>query len=125
MITLLKNKTMLKISLDEAYVFDLLSIYEVKMSMSTGEKRESLIKSYMLLSDEIKEQIGLDLFEQVTKSFTYMTLKDANLKVFKLVDRANETDLSKITAEANYERFLIKTELQTKFFKNQLTECKI
>ena len=49
---------MLKISLDEAYVFDLLAINEVKMANSTGDKRQSLIKSYSKLADEIQNQIG-------------------------------------------------------------------
>ncbi len=116
---------MIKISLDEAYVFDLLSIYEVKFENSSDEKKEIINKSIMILSNEIKEQIGDLLFEIIIKSSEYISLKQSNREVFKLVDRANETELSKLTADANYKRYVEKTKLQHKFFDNKLTEIKI
>jgi DNA polymerase IIIc chi subunit len=96
---------MLKISLDESYVFDLLSIHEVKLNASTGSKREQVLKSLISLRNEI--------------------LQSANKLVFELVDRAGETKLSKETADANYQRYIRKTELQAKFFNNSLSEVKI
>jgi hypothetical protein len=116
---------MLKISLDEAYVFDLLAINEVKMAHSTGDKRQSLIKSYSKIADEIQDQIGKELFDQIIKSVQYLELKLANEKVFKLVDRASEEELANITNQANYERYVKKTDLQSKFFSGELTEVKV
>jgi hypothetical protein len=116
---------MLKISLDEAYVFDLLAINEVKMANSTGDKRQSLIKSYSKLSDEIQTQIGKELFDQVVKSTQYLELKIANEKVFKLVDRSSEEELANVTNQANYERYTKKVDLQSKFFNEKLTEVKV
>lgn len=116
---------MLKISLDEAYVFDLLSIYEVKYENSMGDKKDILKNSIVKLSNEIIEQIGEFLFYEIIKSEEYENLKSSNKLVFTLVERANETKLSKLTAESNYQRYVHKTNLQNKFFIDKLTEIKL
>jgi hypothetical protein len=116
---------MIKISLDEAYVFDLLSIYSVKIDNSDGDKREQSFKNYNLLCKEIQNQIGVAKFTQIINSNEYNNLKIANQLVFNLVDRANENELAKETAGANYERYLKKIELQKKFFNTNVTEIKL
>ena len=117
---------MIKISLDESYVFDLLSIYEVKLKRSLdSEKKEKLQQSYNTLLQEIIYSIGLNLFSIIKDSSEYSKLKECNESVFDLVDRAGETELSKMTADANYARYLNKVSLQNKFFENTLTEVKI
>ena len=117
---------MIKISLDESYVFDLLSIYEVKLSYSLDlEKKIKLQQSYDMLSKEIIDHIGVEIFTTILASNEYVELKKSNELVFKLVDRAGETELSKVTADANYTRYLNKISLQHKFFNNALTEVKI
>ena len=116
---------MLKISLDEAYVFDLLSIYKVKIDNSSDHKKIKLIESYQLLSTEIINQIGQKLFDEIINSIDYKDLIFSNQNVFDLVDRADESELSKITADANFNRYMKKISLQNKFFKNKLTEVKI
>ena len=95
---------MIKISLDEAYVFDLLSIFQVKINNFTGEKLEKTIQT---MSNLIKEIV------------------DANQYVFDLVDQSKENDqLAKITDDANYARHVKKMALQKHFFNNELTEFK-
>ena len=116
---------MIKISLDEAYVYDILSIYAVKIENSDGDKRQKSLDSFNALSQEIQKQIGVDKHHSIINSSAYFDLKHANKEVFDLVDRAGETALSKQTAEANYKRYLKKAELQTKFFNNEVTEVKI
>jgi len=116
---------MIRISLDESYVFDLLSIYEVKLSMSTGKKREQILKSLIKLRIEIIDQIGSKLFNEIIASLEYTLLQSANKLVFDLVDRAHETKLSKETADANYQRYIRKSELQTKFFTSDMMEVKL
>jgi 2-oxoisovalerate dehydrogenase E1 component len=59
---------MLKVSLDEAYVFDLLSIYQVKINNSLDEKKVKLVESHKQLSLEIINQIGEVLFYEIIKS---------------------------------------------------------
>jgi hypothetical protein len=121
----LKKNKMLKISLDEAYVFDLLSIYSVKIENSFDSKKIKLLKSYKLLSSEIINQIGQKLFDEILVSDEYKNLISSNQNVFNLVGKSNESELSKITADANYDRYTKKIILQNKFFKDTLTEIKI
>jgi hypothetical protein len=117
---------MIKISLDESYVFDLLSIYEVKIDYSTDlDKKTKLQQSYDLLKSEITDTIGNKLVVDILASDEYAQLKQSNQIVFELVDRANETELSKLTADANYMRYLNKVSLQNKFFNTIVTEVKI
>lgn len=117
---------MIKISLDESYVFDLLSIYEVKIDCSSDDdKKNKLQISYKLLVSEIIDTIGHSLYELIISSTEYTQLKESNKIVFDLVDRAHETELSKMTADANYLRYLNKVSLQTKFFDNTIMEVKI
>lgn len=121
----LKRNNMIKVSLDEAYVFDLLSIYAVKIDNSDSEKKRQSEKNYNLLSNEIIESIGIDKFTDIILSDEYKDLVDANQIVFELVDRAKENKLAKATADANYERYIKKVELQQKFFQTKITEIKI
>lgn len=116
---------MIKISLDEAYVYDILSIYAVKIENSEGEKKQKSLDSFNKLSEEIQNQIGIAKHHSIINSTAYFDLKQANKEVFDLVDRAGETYLSKLTAEANYKRYEKKIQLQTQFFNNQITEVKI
>ena len=112
---------MLKINLDEAYVFDLLSIYEIKKDKGNKQSEES----FTLLSKEIIEQISFYNYFKIYNSHLYLNLYNCNLKIFNLVDRAGESKISKETADANYERYLAKKALQKQFFKEELTETKL
>jgi len=118
---------MIKISLDEAYVFDLLSILDLKRNKSTKkEDNQKHIENYNNLYDEISEQITDIKMHQIIKSQEYKDLIDINTKVFDLVDLGKEQEgLTRITAMANYDRFILKNKLQKKFFKNPLKEVKI
>lgn len=120
-----KRNSMIKISLDEAYVFDLLSIYAVKIDNSEGDKKKQNLKNYELLAKEIQNEIGVAKFSEIIFSEEFKSLKNANQIVFDLVDRAGENELAKSTADANYERYLKKIELQQKFFTTKLTEVKL
>ena len=118
---------MIKISLDEAYVFDLLSILDLKRNKSTKkEDNQKHIENYNNLYDEISEQITDIKMHQIIKSQEYKDLIDINTKVFDLVDLGKEREgLTRITAMANYDRFILKNKLQKKFFQNPLKEVKI
>jgi hypothetical protein len=118
---------MIKISLDEAYVFDLLSILDLKKAKSIGkEDNQKHIENYNILHDEISEEITDLKMHQIIKSQEYRDLVDINTKVFDLVDLGKEQEgLARTTAMANYDRFILKNKLQKKFFKNPLKEVKI
>jgi hypothetical protein len=116
---------MIKISLDEAYVFDLLSIFQVKINNFTGEKLEKTINTMSDLIEEIQSQIGSDLYNEIVSSTFYSELVAANQYVFDLVDQSKDNDnLAKITDDANFARHIKKMALQKHFFKNDLTEFK-
>lgn len=117
---------MLKISLDEGYVFDILSISQVKIIKSSNENKQKLVHNYQELSKEIINQIGLDLYSDIVASKEYQELRDANEKTFDLVDQVkNEKGLAKLVDDSNYSRYQKKTALQNKFFNNEVKEVKI
>lgn len=116
---------MIKISLDEAYVFDLLSIYQVKSDKSDFEKKGKILNSFFELSQEIISQIGYNKYETIMSSDEYKNLVSLNEDIFDLVDRANESEISKVTADKNLERYYTKKKLQNKFFETEVSETKI
>ena len=116
---------LLKISLDEGYVFDILSILEVKCDIFNDEKFEISSNARSFLEYEIFQQIGIENFSQIIKSEQYKNLKQANLETFRMVDLAqNSIGLARDVDSANYERYLCKKRLQETFFEASLTELK-
>jgi hypothetical protein len=116
---------MLKINLDEAYVFDMLSVFDVKIKNLDGEKLAKTIEKYSDMREEVIEQIGEDKYREITSSLEYQKMVYANQRVFELIDDSkNDTGLAKITDDANYERHIAKMALQKRFFDTELTEVK-
>ncbi len=116
---------MIKVSLDEAYVFDMLAILDVKKASFTKEKLDSVLSAYSEMTSEIIEQIGEKKFNEIIQSFEYNNLIEANKLVFNLVDRTKvEGGLAKEVDDANYNRYLKKQALQSQFFINKMKEVK-
>ena len=116
---------MIKIDLDEAYVFDMLSVFEVKIKNLTGEKLSLTLQKYSDMVEEVVEQIGQAKYDLIISSEEFAKMIVANQRVFELIDQSkNDTGLAKITDDANYERHIAKIALQNKFFDNELTEVK-
>jgi hypothetical protein len=117
---------MLKISLDEGYVFDMLSISQVKIIKAPKENKQKLVYNYQQLSKEIIKQIGFDLYADIIESKEYQELRNANEKTFDLVDQVKKDNgLAKLVDDSNYNRYQKKTALQNKFFNNEVKEVKI
>ncbi|NBW16243.1 MAG: hypothetical protein EBR82_50510 [Caulobacteraceae bacterium] len=118
---------MIKVSLDEAYIFDLLSILDLKKDKSKNiESYNTHIENYHNLYLEILNQIGIEKLTEILNSEEYKELKETNIKVFDLVDLGlKDQGLAGETARENYKRFILKNKLQKKFFKNNLKEAKI
>lgn len=118
---------MIKISLDEAYVFDLLSILDLKKDKSKNtESYNTHIENYYSLYLEIANDIGIEQLSTILNSEEYKELKETNIRVFDLVDLGlKDQGLAGETARENYKRFILKNKLQKKFFKNNLKEAKI
>ena len=116
---------MIKVSLDEAYVFDMLAILDVKKAIFTEEKLHSVISLYSEMTKEIIEQVGEEKFREIISSNEYNDLIKANELVFNLVDRTKlEGGLAKEVDDANYNRYLKKQALQSQFFVNKMKEVK-
>jgi hypothetical protein len=113
---------MVKISLEEAFVFDMLAIMDVKIQKMPVENTIHLRQK---LFHELCEQLGHVLVLAVTESEEYSLLIEANSKTFDLVDKARNGDgLAKETDSANMLRHHYKKEIQKKFFNSILMEEK-
>jgi hypothetical protein len=116
---------MIKVSLDEAYVFDMLAILDVKKQLFSSEKLDSVLSARAIMVDEICNQIGNDKFHEIISSDEYSNLIEANNFVFNLVDQTKaEGGLAKQVDDANYNRYLKKQNLQNKFFTTKMKEVK-
>jgi len=115
---------MISISLDEGYIFDILSIYEIKLGKNPNDQR--LVDNFRLICREITQQIGEEKFLEVVESQEYKNLLQANLITFEFVDKAKESEgLAKEVDASNYKRYQCKVTLQKRFFNSQIAEIKI
>lgn len=119
---------MVKISVDEAYALDILSIYEVKIrNYIEVVKKQSSIIAYESLYEELSEQIGSEEIRDIIQSDVYKSLYKANEDTFYLVDKiraSNEVSVGKDIDNANMKRFFCKRRLQEMFFDGKLLETK-
>lgn len=114
---------MLSISLDEGAVFDILSINIVKFQRNPNNVVADAME-YMV--DEIKSQIGIQKFIEVTESEEFKELIRINGVVFDLIDKAQKGDgFAREVQDGNFKRYTQKTLLQKKFFNTNVTEIKL
>lgn len=112
---------MVKISVDEAYAFDYLSILEIK------KEKGSDIENYINhIKKELIEQINVEKFENIINSQEYFDLLDSNKLTFDAVDKAKTDEVSASYVDVcNYQRMISKKNLQSQFFSKSLNEIKI
>jgi hypothetical protein len=119
---------MVTISVDEGYAFDILSIFEVKMTQCIDpDKKQRSEQGYNVLYTELVQQIGVDRVHEILNSEEYHQLLRENVKTFQLVDiirASNEISVGKSIDETNLCRFKAKYDLQTKFFNTSMVETK-
>jgi hypothetical protein len=114
----------MKITLPEGYIFDILSIYQLKLLKFQDDSIH--LSNFNNLLNEIKSQIGNDKALQVMESQEYLDLVTANVKTFDLVDAVKiDPCLGKEVDASNYKRFLAKKALQEKWFDSSYSEVKI
>ena len=114
----------MKITLPEGYIFDILSIYQIKISKSIDDITN--LSNFNNLLNEIKSQIGNDITNQIMDSKEYSDLLCANINTFNLVDEVKSNPcLGKDVDSSNYKRFLAKKALQEKWFDSNYSEVKI
>lgn len=119
---------MVKISVDEGYAFDILSIFQVKIDNCTDVNKIKISeKAFNILYSELKDQLGSDKILKIINSEEYRDLYRENKKTFLLVDQiraSNEVSLGKDIDKNNLSRFECKRKLQNKFFDSQMLETK-
>jgi hypothetical protein len=119
---------MVEIHVDEAYAFDILSIYDVKIRNCTDPNKVDTSKdAYIKLYLDMSKSIGINRMIDIIRSDEYTHLRDANEKTYYLVDKiraSDEVSIGKDIDKTNMERFFCKKKLQEKFFDGKLTEVK-
>lgn len=114
---------MIKVSIDEASTFDILSILLIKTHKSADSQH---VKNYINFVADIKDEIGLEKLYQVMNSAEFADLRAANVKVFDGVNLAKTNDILASELDTlNHQRYICKQKIQNKFFGNNLTEQKI
>jgi len=117
---------MIKINLDEGYVFDILSILEVKIEKASDKNLQKIYSSFWNMKQEIISQIGEKKVNEILSSKEYKNLLLANKLTFNLVDKAKqEKGIAKDIDDSNYQRYTCKINLQKTFFNNEISEIKI
>ena len=117
---------MLKISIDEGSAFDLLSICQIKINKSEGPNKVICKNNFDILKNEIVSQISPVKFKKIVGSLEYRNLLKANKHTFNVVDKAKyDKVLASEVDKKNYQRYLCKTKLQSRFFNTKITEIKI
>jgi hypothetical protein len=122
----------LKGELDAAVWFDMLSILEIKTDVLLSKDKERGAKSNEALDSMMANlivQLSFEKFAEIVSSDEYEALYEANLKVFKAVDLAEDiTKVNEISAyevaQLNLLRYECKKKLQEKFFDSEVSELK-
>ena len=116
----------ISVKLDPGFIFDVLSVLNLKLNKLSGPNKDLSFKNFQDLSSQIKNEIGEGLFITIIGSDEYKSLYEANLVTFNLVDRAQKSDgLAREVADSNTARFHAKNKLQEKFFNCKTTEVKV
>jgi hypothetical protein len=119
---------MVKISVDEGYAFDILSIFQVKIHNCTDPiKIETSKRGFSVLYEELKAQLGQEKLSEIINSSEYDELYTENQTTFVLVDAIRASDENSIGKDIdlnNLRRFECKRKLHNKFFDSQMLETK-
>lgn len=112
---------MLKISVDEGYAFDMLSIAAVKWEINGDD----FLDYYENLKQSIIDQIG-SIYYDIIISKEYNYLYRTNMKIYELLELIENggSVLASSIHKLNMDRFKYKKEIQAKFFNSSLQEQK-
>jgi hypothetical protein len=106
---------MIKISLDEAYAYDLLAISEVKKNKNILNAE----KIYSIIESDIISQIGNEFHNLIIFSIEYSNIVKANADTFEAVEKARYSFVeAREMDDCNMKRYKAKIAIQNKFFPN-------
>ncbi len=114
------------LSHDPAFAYDLLSIAQVKFFKNKSNLNAE--KNFLCLNKEIALQVKEDLHNKIVNSIEYNNLYNVNEDIYNKVDKIKNHgeaagDALYIDTQ-NYNRWLLKQELQNKWFNISLSEQK-
>lgn len=117
---------MIKISHDYGYVYDLLAITQIKRDKNPNNSRAS--ENFNALSEEIKNQVGDELHSKILKSKEYQIVYSVNeeiyLKLEQLKTHGEKPGDAIFVDSKNYERWVVKCNLQKIWFDKDVKEQK-
>jgi hypothetical protein len=118
----------IKLSLSEAFAYDLLAIADIKTLRNVGNYQASLACAD--LDDEIAQQVGYNHHCAVLASDEYAALRKVNDEMYVRIDelkaRGEQLGDAVYIDSRVYQRFLAKQALQKRWFPDQpLTEQKM
>lgn len=110
----------LKVS--ESFALDFLSILRIKSLQTKTEETQRLFDECYLY---LKEQGG-ETFLKAYRSQEYTDLLNANLDVFRMVDKIKEAETNALVVDSlNWNRYLAKQKIQDKYFGGGKSEIKL
>ena len=113
---------MLKITVQEAFAFDLLSIYLLKVIKNSSDINN---ENYSRLLQELYFELGVQKVNTILNSIEYRELFQTNQNIFELVDKVKFNPcLGKKLDTENFTRYQKKQSLQKKYFNSIFTEQK-
>jgi hypothetical protein len=105
------------VPLHAAYVYDMLAILMIKSRESYTETNNRNAEN---MSSCLGQQVGKELHHQIMWSEEYLNLYRANLAVFQRIDEIKKREATGADAtfidEQNYNRYLAKQALRSRFF---------
>ena len=112
---------MIKFEMDEAGVFDILSIEQIKIKFGVDAAQKRLDS----VLNSLYQQLGRELVDEILADEYYKNLYNSNELAFHLVCAAKKTTgIAKEVQIANDLRHECKNKLQKKFFEAELIEAK-
>jgi hypothetical protein len=112
----------INLEVDIAYAIDFLSILEVKLSKLNDKiSLNNFNDQKRFLSD----QMDFNLFNQILNSEEYENLYETNKRIWESIDLIKTGNITaKHVDDLNYQRWILKNKLQSKFFNHTTSEQK-
>jgi len=112
----------INLKVDIAYAIDFLSILEVKLNKLNDKVSLSNFNDQKKF---LSNQIDFCLFEQILNSQEYKELYETNKIIWESIDLIKTGNITaKHIDDLNYQRWILKNKLQSKFFNHTTSEQK-
>lgn len=112
----------INLEVDIAYAIDFLSILEVKLNKLNDQVS---LNNFNHQKKFLSNQIDTSLFLEILNSQEYKKLYETNKIIWESIDLIKTGNITaKYVDDLNYERWIFKNKLQSKFFNHTTSEQK-